>query len=177
MNPRQVQQAQVLKGLADLAAAQLAIAESVTAGRVQAMVSHVSGASTFFLGGVTTYTLQSKTALLGINREHAESVNCVSKLVAEQMAEGVACLYGANLSVATTGYAERNKKPRIDRPFAYCAVWHRLKTGDVRVKTCRVTCAGLRPADPDFREKMQERVASRAVALLIDALWTDRRLP
>ena len=49
----------------------LAVAESVTAGHVQARVSAVAGASNFFLGGVTAYTLEQKVKLLGVNRAAA----------------------------------------------------------------------------------------------------------
>jgi nicotinamide mononucleotide (NMN) deamidase PncC len=46
----------------------LAVAESVTAGHVQSRVAAVSGASGFFLGGVTAYSLEQKVKLLGVDQ-------------------------------------------------------------------------------------------------------------
>src|SRR5688572_2412301 len=84
----------------------LAVAESLTAGQVQARVAAISGASNFFLGGITAYTLEQKAKHLGVDRVAAKRVNGVSAEVAEQMALGVCRLFGADVGVATTGYAE-----------------------------------------------------------------------
>lgn len=83
----------------------LAAAESLTCGRVQACIGAVPGASEFFLGGVTAYSLAKKVKLLGVNRAAAKKVNSVSAEVAEQMARGVCALFGSDLGIATTGYA------------------------------------------------------------------------
>src|SRR5438045_4062744 len=84
----------------------LAVAESLTCGRVQALVGAISGASEFFLGGITAYSLEEKVRHLGVDRRAARKVNSVSAEVAEQMARGVCALFGSDLGVATTGYAE-----------------------------------------------------------------------
>lgn len=68
----------------------LAVAESLTAGNVQAQIAGVSGASGYFLGGVTAYSIEEKVRLLGVNRAGAKKVNCVSARVAEEMARGAA---------------------------------------------------------------------------------------
>jgi nicotinamide-nucleotide amidase len=82
----------------------LAVAESLTAGHLQARIAAVSGASDYFLGGVTAYSLEQKVKLLGVNRAHAKRVNCVSQRVAVEMAHGVMELFGADLTAATTGW-------------------------------------------------------------------------
>jgi hypothetical protein len=64
----------------------LAAAESLTCGRVQARVGEISGASLFFRGGLTAYTLDEKVRHLGVNRAAARRVNAVSAEVAAQMA-------------------------------------------------------------------------------------------
>ena len=66
----------------------LAVAESLTCGRLQARIGAISGASDFFLGGVTAYSLDQKVRHLGVNRAGAAAVNSVSGAVAEQMARG-----------------------------------------------------------------------------------------
>lgn len=100
----------------------LAVAESLTAGHVQARVAAVSGASEYFLGGLTAYSLEQKVALLGVDRAEAAKVDCVSAAVAEQMARGVCERFGADVGVATTGYAEPAKAKGIATPFAWWAV-------------------------------------------------------
>ncbi len=98
--------------------AKLAVAESLTCGNIQKMIGQTSGVSSFFVGGITTYSLAAKCNLLQIDKEHAKSVNCVSELVAKQMAIGTCRLFEVNVSIATTGYAELAEKI----PFAYIAV-------------------------------------------------------
>ena len=55
----------------------LAVAESVTCGRVQARIGAISGASEFFLGGITAYSLEQKVRHLGVDRAAAVAVNAV----------------------------------------------------------------------------------------------------
>jgi nicotinamide-nucleotide amidase len=100
----------------------LAAAESMTCGRVQAAVGAVSGASDFFLGGITAYTLEEKVRHLGVDRAAALRVNCVSAAVAEQMAQGACRLFGSDLAVATTGYAEPSANAGVSDPFAWWAI-------------------------------------------------------
>src|SRR5205085_7030028 len=84
----------------------LAVAESLTSGHVQSGVGAISGASNFFLGGITAYSLEEKVNLLGVDRRAARKVDCVSAEVAREMARGVCRVFGSELGVATTGYAE-----------------------------------------------------------------------
>jgi nicotinamide-nucleotide amidase len=122
----------------------LAVAESLTSGRLQAAVGAISGASTFFLGGITAYSLDQKTKLLAVDRALAEPVNSVSAEVAEQMARGVCQLFGANIGAATTGYAEPSPANGIAAPFAWWAIAVRGGAGrsDFRTRSGRVECRG-----------------------------------
>jgi|GEM_PF-465253 len=108
-------------------AAALAVAESLTCGRVQAAIGAVSGASQFFLGGVTAYTGAQKVALLGVSHAEGESVNWVSASVAEQMARGAARLFGSDFALATTGYAEPAPERGVHEPFAWWALAQRKR--------------------------------------------------
>ena len=103
----------------------LAVAESLTCGNVQAYIGRISGASEFFLGGITAYTLEQKVKLLGVNRDEAEKVNCVSAEIVEQMARGAANSFGADLALATTGYAEPSEEHDVAVPFAWWALAQR----------------------------------------------------
>lgn len=122
----------------------LAVAESLTAGHVQARIAAVSGASAYFLGGVTAYALAQKVALLGVDRAAAERVNCVSADVARQMARGARALFGSDVGVATTGYAEPAPAAGVSVPFAWWAVVVAPRTGGgaEQVRSGRVECPG-----------------------------------
>jgi len=100
----------------------LAVAESVTCGHLQARIGAISGASNFFLGGITAYTLEQKIRHLGVPRELAAPVDCVSEQVAIAMAQGARRLFGADIALATTGYAEPAPAQNIAHPFAWIAL-------------------------------------------------------
>ncbi|HLP25458.1 MAG TPA: nicotinamide-nucleotide amidohydrolase family protein, partial [Acidobacteriota bacterium] len=102
----------------------VAVAESMTAGRVQALIASVSGSSEYFLGGITAYSLDEKVKLLGVNRTHARKCNCVSQQVAVEMAVGACQLFGADLALSTTGYAEASRKDGIKDPMAWWTLAH-----------------------------------------------------
>ena len=142
----------------------LAVAESLTAGHVQARVAAVSGASEFFLGGLTAYSLDEKVRHLGVDRAAAKKVNCVSAEVAEQMARGGCALFGADLGVVTTGYAEPSAADRVAEPFAWWAVAHRRRGGKFFGWHGRVECPGATRVDA------QAIVAAAAVAELVEYL-------
>ncbi len=142
----------------------LAAAESLTCGRVQARIAEVSGASAYFLGGVTAYTLAQKVALLGVDRAVAERVNCVSAEVAQQMARGACVLFGSDVAVATTGYAEPSPADGVSVPFAWWAIAAVGRAGrgpaEPRLRSGRVECPGA------SRVEAQAIVADAALAEL-----------
>jgi nicotinamide-nucleotide amidase len=139
----------------------LAAAESLTCGQVQAAVGAISGASEFFLGGVTAYSLDQKIALLGVNRRAAARVNCVSAEVAQEMARGACRLFDSDLGVATTGYAEPSPADGVIAPMAWWAIAHRRRGRFVAVRSGRVEC----PGEP--RIEVQQIVAAALIAELV----------
>jgi nicotinamide-nucleotide amidase len=138
----------------------LAVAESLSGGSLQARITAISGASEFFLGGVTAYALEQKVNLLGVDRDHAAAVNCVSARVAEEMARGACRLFGADIGIATTGYAEAAPAEGVAVPYAWIAIARR--GGDV--KSWRVECVGL------ARVEVQTRVVDAALDALVAML-------
>ena len=142
----------------------LSVAESLTCGRVQARVGEISGASGFFLGGITAYTLETKVHHLGVERAAARRVNSVSAAVAEQMAAGVCELFGSDVGVATTGYAEPSREERVANPFAWWAIAHRRRGKFIALRSGRVECPGASRVDA------QMMAAEAAVAELIGYL-------
>jgi len=82
-----------------------AAAESCTGGLVSAAITDVPGASAVFAGGVCTYTNALKTKLLGVSEHTLATVGAVSDETAQQMAQGVRTLTGADIGVGVTGIA------------------------------------------------------------------------
>jgi nicotinamide-nucleotide amidase len=142
----------------------LAVAESITCGRVQAAIGASSGASEFFLGGLTAYTIAQKVRHLGVDRGRAERVNAVSPAIAAQMARGAAAFFRSDLALATTGYAEPAPVRGVTRPLAFGARAHR------RGRRTRVVRRGRVKRPGATRTAMQRAVAAAALAGLIDYL-------
>ncbi len=131
----------------------LAVAESLTAGRVQAMMGSVSGASNFFEGGLTAYNLHQKVAQLGIDRQVAEDSNCVSEQIAAEMVVGVCRLFSCECGISTTGYAEPDASRNVLTPFAFIGM--KIPSAPAPI-VIRVEATGN-------REKVQSYVATEAV--------------
>ena len=142
----------------------LAVAESLTCGRLQARIGSISGASNFFLGGITAYTLDQKIRHLGVSGAVAKPVNAVSAAVAEQMAQGACTLFGSDLGLATTGYAEPSAEWNVIQPFAWWGLAHRRDDGNFALLSRRVEYPGAP------RTQVQEEVAEAALAALIECL-------
>lgn len=93
--------------LAELRAAgkTLAVAESCTGGLVAKRLTDIAGCSDVFLGGCVTYCNEAKMKLLGVKRETLDAHTAVSRETAAEMARGVRLALGADIGLATTGYA------------------------------------------------------------------------
>lgn len=83
----------------------LAVAESLTGGALCGRIVDVPGASAVLRGGVCTYATAAKHEVLGVDAALLAEHGPVHEDVAKQMAEGVARLFGADLTLATTGVA------------------------------------------------------------------------
>ena len=106
----------------------VATAESLTAGMIASTFANLSGSSAYLLGGIAAYSLDMKVNLLGVDRELAESCNCVSDAVAMQMALGAQERTGAECVLAVTGYAEPWLEGGVKQPFAHYAILCNGKT-------------------------------------------------
>jgi len=101
---RQADGAEVL-ALLGAAGATLATAESLTGGRLAAVVTAVPGASASYLGGFVTYATALKETLLGVPESLVERYGVVSSECARAMAAGCRDVTGATYALATTGVA------------------------------------------------------------------------
>ncbi len=83
----------------------LGVAESCTGGLISKRITDVSGSSEVFGYGVVTYANEAKIKLLGVKKDTLESFGAVSPQTAEEMADGVLRLSGADVGIAVTGIA------------------------------------------------------------------------
>ncbi|MFD0991302.1 competence/damage-inducible protein A [Mariniflexile jejuense] len=87
----------------------LAIAESCTGGMIAEQFTMHPGASTYFKGGVVTYSTESKMNVLGVSKTDIDAFSVVSSQVVEAMASNALKLFQSDYAVATTGNAGPTK--------------------------------------------------------------------
>jgi len=83
----------------------LAVAESCTGGLIAQRITNVPGSSAYFIEGVVTYSNESKTRLLGVDKKLIRDHGAVSKEVARDMARGVRHRARTDFGLAVTGIA------------------------------------------------------------------------
>lgn len=99
----------------------IAVAESVTAGFLQAAFASAEKASSFFQGGLTAYNIDQKVRHLQINREKGEACNCVSYDTANEMAVGICTSFTSDWSISITGYSTPVPESSF-RTFAFFSI-------------------------------------------------------
>jgi len=100
----------------------IAVAESVTAGLLQAALASASDASSFFQGGITVYNIGQKARHLRVEPVHAIECDCVSEKISAEMSVQVCCLFTSDYGIGITGYAARVPEKNINDLFAYYAI-------------------------------------------------------
>jgi len=83
----------------------LSIAESCTGGWLGETITSVAGSSTYFLGGVISYSNDVKTEILKVSKADLQEYGAVSAEVAKQMALGIKNLLQSDWAISITGIA------------------------------------------------------------------------
>jgi nicotinamide-nucleotide amidase len=83
----------------------LAVAESCTGGLIAQRLTNVPGSSKYFIEGIVTYSNESKTRLLGVDKKLIREFGAVSQQVARDMARGVRHKAKTDFGLAVTGIA------------------------------------------------------------------------
>ena len=86
----------------------VAVAESCTGGLLGKMLTSESGSSSYFLGGMLTYSNELKEQLLGVSHETLSTYGAVSPQTAKEMAKGAVSKCGSDIAVSITGIAGPN---------------------------------------------------------------------
>jgi len=83
----------------------VATAESLTGGRLAALLTGVPGASQSYVGGVVAYATSVKQEVLGVPAIVVERYGVISAECALAMARGAVAVTGATWGIGTTGVA------------------------------------------------------------------------
>ena len=83
----------------------LSVAESCTGGNLSALLTSVSGSSTYFDRGYITYSNQAKMDMLDVDAEILERFGAVSEQTAFEMVNGVIQNSHSDIAVSITGIA------------------------------------------------------------------------
>lgn len=140
----------------------VATAESLTAGRLAAVLADAPGAGGVFLGGVVAYATEVKADLLCVDRALLADQGTVHPEVAAQMAEGVRARTRATYGLATTGAA--GPAPHDGRPVGTV---HVAVSGPDGTRTARPEPPTDRPDD------IRAAAVDAALRLLRDRLRPD----
>lgn len=133
----------------------LATAESCTGGLVAKRLTDRPGSSSFFLGGVVSYSNPSKARELGVAAELLERYGAVSEEVARAMVQGVTVRFEADCGIAITGIAGPGGGTE-EKPVG--TVWYAARAGErVEARLTRF---------PGDRKDVRTRSAQAALHLL-----------
>ena len=142
----------------------LGLAESCTGGLIAKRITDVAGSSAYFLGGLVTYSNESKQALLGVRESTLAAHGAVSEETAREMAVGARRALGADVAVSVTGIAGPGGGS-AEKPVG--TVWIGIAMDDA-VEARRFRFLGE-------RDEVRERAAQAALALLWRHLGQEER--
>ncbi|MBQ5590233.1 MAG: competence/damage-inducible protein A, partial [Clostridia bacterium] len=135
----------------------VATAESCTAGYISKRITDISGASTVFNMGVSTYSNESKTNELGVPAELIAEHGAVSSQVAASMAKGVKLKSNSDIGLSITGIAGP-KSDDSQKPVGLSYIGISTKDGEFVIKSMK--------GENKDREYIRFTSASEALNLL-----------
>ncbi len=83
----------------------LSLAESCTGGMIQEIITRYSGASLYFMGGITSYADEAKINILHVSAGTLKKHGAVSEETAIEMAQNCAQIFNSDIAGAVTGIA------------------------------------------------------------------------
>ena len=83
----------------------LALAESCTGGLTGHRITNIPGSSEYFMGGVISYSYESKVSVLGVSWDTLHAFGAVSHNTVLEMARGAKKLLDVDIAVSISGIA------------------------------------------------------------------------
>lgn len=114
----------------------IAVAESVTSGYIQLMLSTADEAMKFYQGGITAYNVAQKVRHLSVDPIQGTKYNCVSEQVAQEMAIGVADKFQSDWGVSITGYAAPVPEAGVFKLFSFYSFAYKGKCISTSLLLC-----------------------------------------
>jgi len=111
----------------------LSVAESCTGGLISHYITSFPGASKFFMGGIVSYSEETKKNILGISGDTIQQYGVISKEVAEEMAEKVRLITKTDCAISTTGNLGPDVLEGKEKGLVYIAVSRKGKTVSLRL--------------------------------------------
>lgn len=134
----------ILKDLLAKNNLKLAVAESLTAGKVSDLIAQISGISEYYLGSVTSYTCDIKHSVLGVDKEWLDKWGPYNLETTRQMCDGIMTLMGADIVVATSGVAGPGNDLGSPQGRVWITVKFKGKYYDVIFDSLETTREGIR---------------------------------
>jgi len=133
----------------------IAVAESVTAGHLQAAFSAAIEASKYFQGGITAYNIGQKARHLRVDPILCNKVNCVAEKVGQTMAIQVSKMFSSDYGIGITGYASIVPECEEEGLFAYFSVSYKNEI----VLKGKITSTADKPFDVqvDYTNQIAQR--------------------
>ncbi len=111
----------------------ISCAESCTGGMFSRYITAVSGASSVFELGITSYSSRIKHKLLNVNADTLKVTGAISADTAAQMAENISIIADAHIGVSVTGNAGPTADEGKDVGLVYIALHYMGKTETKRL--------------------------------------------
>ncbi len=115
----------------------VAFAESCTGGLASKRLVDISGASKVIGMSVVTYSKDAKMRLLNVKKETLDRYGAVSPECAEEMAEGLYLLSGADIAVSVTGVAGPDTDEGKEVGTVYLGIKSKLGTKSISLNLKR----------------------------------------
>jgi len=109
----------------------LCVAESITGGLISSLITDIPGSSSFFLGGIVSYSDFSKSKILDIDKDIIESHGAVSEKTCVEMVCNVKKIFRSDYALSVTGFAGPDADEAKNLGIVYCAL--KGPEGDLKV--------------------------------------------
>jgi nicotinamide-nucleotide amidase len=145
----------------------LATAESITGGLISSLITDTPGSSEYFKGSIVSYSVFSKSVILGVDKDMIIREGAVSQKVCLEMAKRAREIFDCDFSISATGIAgptspEEGKAvgmvyTAIAGPDNYYAVYEKQFIGtraDIKFRTAQFILNRLRLAIINWDKKV-----------------------